>query len=204
MGYSSAELANRNVADITHPEDMAAERELLEQVLAGERTTYRMVKRYLRKDGSIFWGRLTATHVPEGIDGQDSAGVGMVEDISEQRAAEEALERDAAERWESAEQLQRTTQTLQTLIDASPLAIMTLDQQRQGSKLEPCSGGNVRLAGQRSHWHGSALRAARGHGCISRVTRAGVPGRSSYRSAGGAMPARRNAHRCPGVRCAHS
>jgi two-component system, cell cycle sensor histidine kinase and response regulator CckA len=127
MGYSSAELSVRNVADITHPEDMAAEQELLEQMLAGERTTYRMTKRYRRKDGSIFWGRLTATHVPEGIHGLDSAGVGMVEDISEQRAAEEALERDAAERRESAEQLQRTTQTLQTLIDASPLAIMTLD-----------------------------------------------------------------------------
>jgi PAS domain S-box-containing protein len=71
MGYSSAELANRSVADITHPEDMAAEKELLEQILAGERTTYRMVKRYLRKDGSLFWGRLTATHVP----GTDSASM---------------------------------------------------------------------------------------------------------------------------------
>jgi PAS domain S-box-containing protein len=127
MGYSTAELASRTVADITHPEDMAAEQELLEQMLAGERTTYRMIKRYLRKDGSVFWGRLTATHVPDGIDGLDSAAVGMVEDISEQRAAEEALERDAAARRESAEQLRRTTQTLQTLIDASPLAIMTLD-----------------------------------------------------------------------------
>ena len=129
MGYSTAELASRNVADISHPEDMAAEQELLEQILTGERTTYRMIKRYRRKDGSIFWGRLTATHVPEGIDGLDSAAVGMVEDISDQRAAEEALERDAAARRESAEQLRRTTQTLQTLIDASPLAIMTLDQE---------------------------------------------------------------------------
>jgi two-component system, cell cycle sensor histidine kinase and response regulator CckA len=127
MGYSSAELATRNVADITHPDDMAAEQELLDQILSGQRTSYRMIKRYRHKDGSIFWGRLTATHVPEGIDGLNSAGVAMVEDISEQRAAEEALERDAATRRESSEQLQRTTQTLQTLIDASPLAIMTLD-----------------------------------------------------------------------------
>ena len=127
MGYSNAELASSHVADITYPEDMAAERELLEQILAGERTTYRLVKRYLRKDGSVFWGRLTATHVPEGIDGLKSAAVGMIEDISEQRAAEEALERDAAERQKSGEELRRTTQTLQTLIDASPLAIMTLD-----------------------------------------------------------------------------
>ena len=128
LGFSSAELASRTVADITHPEDQAAEQELLEQILTGERTTYRMIKRYRRNDGSIFWGRLTATHVPEGINGLESAAVGIVEDISEQRAAEEALERDAAARRESAEQLQRTTQTLQTLIDASPLAIMTLDQ----------------------------------------------------------------------------
>jgi PAS domain S-box-containing protein len=127
LGYSSAELAARNVADITHPGDMAAEHQLLEQTLAGERTTYRMIKRYRRKDGSIFWGRLTATHVPEGFHGLESAALGIVEDISEQRAAEEALERDAAKRREFAEQLQRTTQTLQTLIDASPLAIMTLD-----------------------------------------------------------------------------
>ena len=47
--------------------------------------------------------------------------------ITEQRVAEEALERQEAERREAAEKLQRTTQTLQTLIDASPLAIMTLD-----------------------------------------------------------------------------
>jgi PAS domain S-box-containing protein len=133
IGYSSAELASSNVADITHPEDVPTEQQLLKEMLAGERTMYRMIKRYVRKDGSIFWGRLTVTHVPEGIDGLDSAAVGMVEDISEQRMAEEALARDAAERREFAEQLQRTTQTLQTLIDASPLAIMTLD-----------SGGKVR------------------------------------------------------------
>ncbi len=126
-GYSSAELASLNVADLTHPEDTVTEQALLQEILAGQRTTYRMIKRYVRKDGSIFWGRLTATRVPAGDDGQDSVGVGMVEDISEQRAAEEALERDTAERHLAAEQLQKTTQTLQTLIDASPLAIMTLD-----------------------------------------------------------------------------
>jgi PAS domain S-box-containing protein len=126
LGYSRADLVGRTVADISHPDDMATEREMLEQLLAGQRASFRFVKRYLRKDGTVFWGKLTATYVPDGGDG-NGCGIGLVEDISEQRAAEEALERDLAERHEWAERLRRTSQTLQTLIDASPLAIMTLD-----------------------------------------------------------------------------
>jgi two-component system, cell cycle sensor histidine kinase and response regulator CckA len=129
LGYSQVELSCLTVSDITHPYDMQAEEALLQEILAGKRTTYRMTKRYLRKDGSIFWGRLTATRVPAGDDGRDSIGVGMVEDISEQRAAEEALERDAEERRVFAEKLKQTTETLQTLIDASPLAIVTVDRE---------------------------------------------------------------------------
>jgi PAS domain S-box-containing protein len=126
LGYSKDELLQRTVADITHPEDMLSEAPVLGDLMAGRRTTFRVVKRYLRKDGGIFWGRLTATNVPDGQDGPDCA-IGLVEDISEQRAAEEALVLDVARRRQSEEELRYTTQTLQTLIDASPLAIMTLD-----------------------------------------------------------------------------
>ncbi len=126
LGFSTDELLQRTVADITHPDDMTAEKPVLGELLAGRRATFRFVKRYLRKDGTIFWGKLTATAVPDGRDGPDCA-IGLVEDISEQRAAEEALALDVARRSQSEEELLRTTQTLQTLIDASPLAIMTLD-----------------------------------------------------------------------------
>ena len=126
LGFTTDELLQRTVADVTHPDDMEAERPILSDLLAGRRTTFRFAKRYLRKDGSIFWGKLTATSVPDGKDGPDCA-IGLVEDISEQRAAEEALALDVACRRQSEEALRRTTETLQTLINASPLAIMTLD-----------------------------------------------------------------------------
>jgi two-component system, cell cycle sensor histidine kinase and response regulator CckA len=126
LGFTTTELLQRTVADITHPDDMASEKPVLGELLAGRRASFRVVKRYLRKDGSIFWGKLTATAVPDGRDGPDCA-IGLVEDISEQRAAEEALALDVAQRRQSEEELRRTTQTLQTLFDASPLAIMTLD-----------------------------------------------------------------------------
>jgi PAS domain S-box-containing protein len=105
---------------------MKSETPVLRELLAGQRATFRFVKRYIRKDGSIFWGKLTATNVPDGLEGPDCA-IGLVEDISEQRAAEEALALDVARRRQSEEDLLRTTHTLQTLIDASPLTIMTLD-----------------------------------------------------------------------------
>lgn len=126
LGFSYAELLDRTIADVTHPEDMAGERLMLEELLAGKRASFRLVKRYFRKDGTVFWGKLTATYVPDPGDGP-GCGIGLVEDISEQRAAEEALARDMACRRQSEEELRRTTQTLQTLIDASPLAILTLD-----------------------------------------------------------------------------
>ena len=126
LGYSNAELLGCPFAEISDPADQPSEKDLLEELLAGRRTSLRLVKRYLRKDRTVFWGKVTATHVPDSAGGM-GWGIGLIEDISEQRAAEEALGRDVAQRRESEEKLQRTTQTLQTLIDASPLAILTLD-----------------------------------------------------------------------------
>jgi PAS domain S-box-containing protein len=119
LGLARGQLAGRTIADITHPEDWALQREALSELLSGRSAPYRVVKRYLRPDGTVFWGKVTATHIPHGGDGPDCV-IGLVEDISQQRAAQEALARDEQE-------LRRTTKTLQTLIDAAPLAIYTLD-----------------------------------------------------------------------------
>jgi PAS domain S-box-containing protein len=121
LRFSPAELAGRTLADITHQDDWAVDKTIIRELYAGQLAPYRVVKRYLRKDGTLFWGKLTATHIPDGGDGP-GCSIGLVEDISEQRAAEEALARDE-------EELRRTTQLLQTLIDAAPLAILAVDPQ---------------------------------------------------------------------------
>jgi PAS domain S-box-containing protein len=114
LGYTSDELVGLPISELSHPEDAPASHSLLQELVAGERSTYRMTKRYLRKNGSLFWGKLATTHIPPNHD-EPGCVIGLVEDISEQRAAEEAL--------------RGTSQTLQTLVDASPLAIYTLDAQ---------------------------------------------------------------------------
>jgi PAS domain S-box-containing protein len=112
LEYSKDELLGLPIARISHPDDVPASDSLLQELVTGQRMTYRMTKRYLRKSGSVFWGRLATTQIPAGEDGP-ACVIGVVEDISEQQAAVEAL--------------RGTSQTLQTLVNAAPLAIYTLD-----------------------------------------------------------------------------
>ena len=58
-GYTRAELREMTFQQITHPDDLAENLELREETLRGERSTYRLVKRYLHADGGIVWGDLS-------------------------------------------------------------------------------------------------------------------------------------------------
>src|SRR3954447_6397302 len=59
LGYSAAELAERTLFDLTHPEDLPRNRELYAELTAGKRSSYQIEKRFVRQDGSCFWGLLT-------------------------------------------------------------------------------------------------------------------------------------------------
>lgn len=52
-GYSPAELEDRTFQQITHPDDLEADVEMVEQLLAGSRMQYAMVKRYLTKNSNV-------------------------------------------------------------------------------------------------------------------------------------------------------
>lgn len=90
-GYGSDELCSKTFDNITHPEDRVVEDELTRQLIEGERSTYGMEKRYIRRDGHQIWVHLTASIV------RDAAGVpkymlGTAEDISDRKQAEAALQ----------------------------------------------------------------------------------------------------------------
>lgn len=63
FGYPEAELRRLTFQDITHPEDLAADLELMEECLAGARDGYQMEKRYRRSDGTILPGLLSVVLV---------------------------------------------------------------------------------------------------------------------------------------------
>ena len=90
LGYSEAELLQLSCADFSHPDDMSTDLANLEQLLQGERVSYHMDKRFFRKDGSILWTKLTVTLLRDADGSQYS--MGMIEDISEHKRAQAALQ----------------------------------------------------------------------------------------------------------------
>jgi PAS domain S-box-containing protein len=91
VGYRTDELLARTFQDITHPDDLNADLVFARQVLAGEIATYSMEKRYIRKQGSLVWINLTVSLVRE-PSGKPKYFIGVVEDISERKKSQEALQ----------------------------------------------------------------------------------------------------------------
>ena len=92
LGYSAEELATMPFTEFTYPDDAAADQRLFEEMLAGKRDSYRIEKRYVRKDGRLFWAQLN-TSVRRNAHNQIEYLVGMVEDITERKEAEDLLAR---------------------------------------------------------------------------------------------------------------
>jgi two-component system, cell cycle sensor histidine kinase and response regulator CckA len=126
LGYSGTELAHRHVRDITETSDMAVQAPLVAAVISGHRASYVLDKQYRRKDGSYFPGHLTATRLPD-TETERGYSLGIVQDVSQQHAAQVALRLDVQRREASEEALRQATYTLRTLLDGAPLPIFALD-----------------------------------------------------------------------------
>lgn len=92
VGYTLTELLERSFAEITHPEDRDLDVDLAGQMFAGTVPFYQIDKRFLHKQGHVVWGRLTATLIRD-AHGRPLYGLGLVEDISAHKQAEERRQR---------------------------------------------------------------------------------------------------------------
>jgi PAS domain S-box-containing protein len=92
LGYSESELLDMTFRDFTHPEDLEMEIPYYEKCVRGEIDSYRMDKRYVKKDGEIIWVNMTAV-ITKNRAGQPLYALAMVEDITEVRMAEENRQR---------------------------------------------------------------------------------------------------------------
>lgn len=95
LGYDADALAEHGLAAVTHPADRARADAALRRVLDGAGPA-RLEQRYLTREGAVRWGESTVFAVAD-ADGAPAYAVVMVEDVTEQRQAEEAR-RHAAER----------------------------------------------------------------------------------------------------------
>ena len=81
LGLEPEALRGRKLADFTDGEKPAGDGELFHELVRGSRMSYQLDRRFLRPDGSVFPGRLTASLVRD-RDGTPRFAVSMVEDMT--------------------------------------------------------------------------------------------------------------------------
>ena len=174
LGRTRDELLSLTWPAVTHPDDLARDLPLVQDVLEGRRDSLRLRKRYLRPDGSVAWGDLAMGPV-RNDDGSVRYMVVQVIDATDHVVAERTM----AEQAES----------LRAVLDNSRDGISRLDPQL---RIEFINQRAVDLSGiPREDWLGRTLdelgypsditenwncphRHRVRHGCVGRIR---VPGR---------------------------
>lgn len=90
LGYSAAELMATDIADLIHPDDLPADVEQSKLLLDGAVGNYTMERRYIKKDGGVIWGELTATLIRD-HNGNVAYWLAMVQDITARKRAEDTV-----------------------------------------------------------------------------------------------------------------
>jgi len=96
IGYTAEEVLTKTLSDITHPDDLAASLQTLQRLANGEAKDWQVEKRYVHKSGWPVWVLLTVTPVPRPDPLHPALCMGIVQDISKRKAAEEALRKSEA------------------------------------------------------------------------------------------------------------
>lgn len=103
LGFSEEELRNKHCVDFSPAEDAEKDWVLFQQLRSGSINHYQLDKRYFRKDGSQFWGRLSLSLLKAS---PSPLVVAIVEDITHEKAAEDKV-RASEERLRLAQQTTR-------------------------------------------------------------------------------------------------
>lgn len=91
VGYTVDELTSgMTFLDLTHPEDRERNFQVHSRMTCGTIDHYRIDKRYVRKDGTIVWGRVTGTTISD-ESGALRWSTGIIEDITEQQLLKQRL-----------------------------------------------------------------------------------------------------------------
>lgn len=96
FGYPADSLLS--VVEITHAESRDETTDYLGELVHGQRDSVVTEKRYVRADGTEFWGRLTATRLV--TETGEPLLLGVIEDVEEQKALERKLRASAHEQSE--------------------------------------------------------------------------------------------------------
>jgi len=121
-GYSLKELRKMNSSALTHPLDQAQDLALNVRMMSGEISNFVIDKRYIRKDGTVIWVKKSGSVIRD-FAGKPVSRAALVEDITQQRDAEQAL-RESEKRY-------------RRIVEASQDIICTIDKSGAFVELSP-------------------------------------------------------------------
>ena len=114
LGYTKEELIKLTVSHLTHPADLQSDRELIQELLRGDRSSYSVEKRYYAKSKLLVWVNLTVSVVRQS-DGRPDYFIAVIEDIAPRMRVKaqrdemiEMLEERVVERTAALEKLSMT------------------------------------------------------------------------------------------------
>ena len=95
LGYTREEMENISWSDLTHPDDLQESVDLYNKVISGDIDRYKVEKRYVCKDGGVIHVLVSAESIRRN-DGSVECFVVFVQDITEMKAAEQAIKENEA------------------------------------------------------------------------------------------------------------
>ena len=84
LGYDMSEFAHKLPNDFSHADDLNKDSDLYHELLAGQRQSYSVEKRFLNKDEGILWAAMTVSLV-RSTQGDPLFAIYMMEDISDRQ-----------------------------------------------------------------------------------------------------------------------
>ena len=101
LGYSADELCGKTVREITHADDIETNLTHARRLLDGEKSFYKMEKRYLHKSGRVVWVLLSVSIIRDKKD-RSQYFISQIEDIGELKEAL-ALQQELTHKAQAAE-----------------------------------------------------------------------------------------------------
>jgi len=113
IGYEEEELIGMTVKDVSFVEDEEMSYVYLNKLMTGKLNDFTVNKRYVAKSGKIIWAKTSVSAV-RNIEGDIKYEVAVIEDITEEKARQEAF--------------QAQKQQMDTIVENSPIGIALTEQ----------------------------------------------------------------------------